>query len=141
MPRVTAAMKALVERDGKFLFLKQVLGDRFYWDLPGGRVEHGESPFETLHREVREETSLTVEIQRPAGMFWFFRQDEVQVVATVYFCRVLGGDIDLTRYNTTGEQIAESRWLTPAEFLAGDYPTAHQSVREFVQSIGVGRKV
>lgn len=135
MPQVTAAIKALVERDGKFLFLKQTLRDRFYWDLPGGRVEYGESPFETLHREVWEETSLTVEIQHPAGMFWFIRQDEVQVVATVYFCRILGGEIDLTLHNTTGEQITASRWLTPAEFLAGDYTTASPSVREFFQSL------
>lgn len=31
------------------------------WDLPGGRIEFGESPRETLERELMEETGLKVE--------------------------------------------------------------------------------
>ena len=37
------------------------------WDLPGGKLESGESFDETLLREVFEETGLTISIDRIAG--------------------------------------------------------------------------
>lgn len=37
------------------------------YSFPGGRVEFGESLSDALHREVREETSLTIEVLSLAG--------------------------------------------------------------------------
>ncbi|MBP9852749.1 MAG: 8-oxo-dGTP diphosphatase [Patescibacteria group bacterium] len=49
-------VKALVRRDdGKILLLREADHPDSYWDLPGGRVELGESLAETLQRELREE--------------------------------------------------------------------------------------
>ena len=38
-----------------------------FYSLPGGRVEFGESLHAALHREVAEETALTIEIVELAG--------------------------------------------------------------------------
>ena len=38
------------------------------WTLPGGGVDHGEHPEDSLRREVYEETGLTVEIRRILGV-------------------------------------------------------------------------
>ena len=49
----------LLNPDGKVLLLKRhhpVKG--IYWDIPGGRLQKGESQMETLLREIKEETGL-----------------------------------------------------------------------------------
>lgn len=49
------SVKALVLLDGKALLLHERDGT---WDLPGGRMEHGEDFHTTLHRECREEMGV-----------------------------------------------------------------------------------
>lgn len=47
-------VKALFSRDKKILLVQDHKG---VWELPGGRIEPGETPEEALRRELREELS------------------------------------------------------------------------------------
>jgi 8-oxo-dGTP diphosphatase len=46
--------------DGRFLVLREP--GRPFWNFPGGKVEHEESPVEAARRELLEETSLDAPI-------------------------------------------------------------------------------
>ena len=57
------AVSAAIFRDGKVLLVRRARSPaKGFYSLPGGRVEFGETLHAALHREVREETSLTIEI-------------------------------------------------------------------------------
>ncbi len=117
MKKVYAAVKALIKKEDKYLILKQRFNNQTCFDLPGGRVELGENPYETLVREVKEETFLDVEIVKPVGMWWFFRiSDGSQVICNTFLCEAKSYDVDLTK-NVDDEYIVGHYWLTKKEIL------------------------
>lgn len=51
----------ILEKDNNILLVKKTRGPyKGLWDLPGGRPEFGESIFETLKREIHEETGISI---------------------------------------------------------------------------------
>jgi len=59
---VLVAACALVDVDGRVLIADRPAGKMMagLWEFPGGKVERGERPEETLIRELKEELGITV---------------------------------------------------------------------------------
>jgi 8-oxo-dGTP diphosphatase len=68
-PKDLGAAVVVLDDAGRILLVKHTYG-RLNWELPGGGAETGESTEETALREVREETGLTVAIERLAGIYY-----------------------------------------------------------------------
>lgn len=138
MSQVKAAVKAIItNQEKKFLVIKQVIGDFIIWDLPGGKVEYGENPYNTLTREVKEETYLDIEIQNIIGLWWFFRTklDNNQVVCTTFLCSMKNSnDVDLTK-NPANENISEFKWVKKEEFLTAAYPVSDESLKTLINKL------
>ena len=68
LQRPQLAVSAAIFRDDRVLLVRRARspGEGFY-SLPGGRVEFGESLHTALHREVDEETAITIDIVGLAG--------------------------------------------------------------------------
>lgn len=59
------------------------------WVLPGGGIEEGEQPEEAALREVAEETSMQVVIERKTGEY--FPINKLAKVTHLFECRTVGG--------------------------------------------------
>ena len=69
-PLTLSAKVVVRDESGRCLLLKRSLsskGNPGKWDLPGGKVDPGESFEQGLLREVAEETGLTISIQHAVG--------------------------------------------------------------------------
>lgn len=63
------------------------------WNLPGGGVKKGESPWEGVIREVKEEVCLDVKIVRLQGIYYKPEKDDL---VFCFICEPIGGKITLT---------------------------------------------
>jgi 8-oxo-dGTP pyrophosphatase MutT (NUDIX family) len=80
------AFAVILDGDGRVLLVHR--RDLDLWNLPGGRVEPGETPWQAVVREVREETGLDVKVTRLAIVD--FRPERDELVFT-FCCEALGG--------------------------------------------------
>jgi len=74
--------------DGRVVLLKN---EREEWELPGGRIEDGESPAACLAREVEEELGMRVSVGAPLDSYLFEVVPGRQVFIVTYACRLDGG--------------------------------------------------
>jgi 8-oxo-dGTP diphosphatase len=118
-----AAYAVCIEQ-GRVLLARHVAATgESVWTLPGGRVEHGEDPFDAVIREVAEETGCDAAVERLLGVdSRVIPAAERRVpgglphqnVGIFYRVRITGGRL---RPEPNGE-IAESVW-TPVPDVAG----------------------
>lgn len=133
MFRVISSVKALLKHQNKFLILREELHKGDIWDLPGGKIEYGESPQQALRREVKEELDLNIDIKKSVGVWYFFSQNSKhQVICHTFLCEPIGEVKIDTSKNPANEHFTELKWLTIQELLSSQEIVLTDSLRDLL---------
>ncbi len=60
MKEILYGVRSILVENGKVLCIKNKLERIGYYDLPGGQIEKGETPYQTCVREFKEETGMSI---------------------------------------------------------------------------------
>lgn len=107
---------ALVDSDGRVLLTQRPEGKQLagLWEFPGGKVETGETPEETLIRELQEEIGITTKVACLAPLtFASHTYDDFHLLMPLYVCRRYEG---IAR----GLEGQALKWVRPKDMR--DYP-------------------
>ncbi|MGD9768051.1 MAG: (deoxy)nucleoside triphosphate pyrophosphohydrolase [Pseudolabrys sp.] len=116
MKTVLVAACALVDADGRVLLAQRPPGKSMagLWEFPGGKVEPGERPEETLIRELREELGIAVSEPCLAPLtFASHVYPDFHLLMPLYVCRRWEG----TARPLEGQELT---WVKPSRLR--DYP-------------------
>ena len=91
--------------EGKILLVKSPWRG---WEYPGGLIEPGEPFQQALHREIREEAGVEVEI---TGFVGICKNTEKDIINIDFTCRYISGEL------TTSEESTEVVWVTTEEAM------------------------
>ena len=111
-PSVTVA--AVIERDGKFLFVEEMQDGRRVLNQPAGHLDPDETLIAACAREVMEETAHRF---TPTGLVGIYRWHYTPADVTfLRFC--FSGNIDGVENSALDKEIVALHWLTPGELKA-----------------------
>ena len=119
MNRRNSAFAVILRRD-RVLLVQPWFKRR--WQLPGGSLEAGETPWKGALREVKEETGMEARI---AGLTGIYPRDN-GTLAFVFAARVARGEHPVGPRH----EIRKQRWFQPAEALSRLSPAAGERLRD-----------
>jgi 8-oxo-dGTP diphosphatase len=113
---VLVAACALIDADGRVLIAQRPEGKTMagLWEFPGGKVEAGEQPEQSLIRELREELGITVKPECLAPLtFASHSYPDFHLLMPLYVCRRWEGFVQ-------AREKQRLKWVRPDELR--DYP-------------------
>jgi len=95
------------------------------WNLPGGGVEKGESPWDAVAREVKEEINLDVEIKRLVGVY---SKPEKNEIVFSFLCNIVGGKMALS------DEVDRVKYFTIDDIPKNTSPKHIERIKDLVNS-------
>ena len=92
MKNLWDGVKGIIRKNDLILVLVKPNGTL---DLPGGRVENGETVESALKREIDEETGLKVEINDPVEEWSFYKNPDQLIKGITLECTYLEGKVKI----------------------------------------------
>ena len=122
---------ALIDTDGRILLAQRPEGKSLagLWEFPGGKVELGETPEETLVRELEEELGIQTKIPCLAPLtFASHTYETFHLLMPLYICRRFEGI-------PTGREGQAIKWVRPKALRDYPMPPADEPLIPILQDL------
>ncbi|MCC0039776.1 MAG: (deoxy)nucleoside triphosphate pyrophosphohydrolase [Brucellaceae bacterium] len=119
---------ALVDADGRVLLSQRPKGKQLegLWEFPGGKVEKGEVPEETVVRELGEELGIETKVACLAPLtFASHAYDDFHLLMPLFVCRRFWG----TPEPREGQAL---KWVRPRDMRGYPMPPADEPLIPFL---------
>ena len=118
-PHITVAAGLIWRSDGLLLISQRLPEDTHagYWELPGGKIETGETPAQTVVREIEEELGVHVEAGNEFARVTHDYPGKVVTLIGLH-CRYLEGEPQAL-------EVAQWRWVKRENMLEYEFPAAN----------------
>ena len=119
---VLVAACALIDPDGRVLIAQRPAGKAMagLWEFPGGKVEAGERPEQSLIRELREELGIVVKEECLAPLtFASHLYPDFYLLMPLYVCRRWEGFV-------AAREAQQLKWVWPRELRNFPMPPADE---------------
>ncbi|WKC23010.1 (deoxy)nucleoside triphosphate pyrophosphohydrolase [Rhizobium sp. SSA_523] len=130
-PILLVAACALIDADGRILLAQRPPGKSLagLWEFPGGKVETGETPEETLVRELEEELGIATKVACLAPLtFASHSYESFHLLMPLYVCRRFEGI-------ASGREGQALKWVRPAALRDYPMPPADEPLIPFLQDL------
>ena len=117
---VLVAACALADADGRVLLAQRPQGKAMagLWEFPGGKIEDGERPEQTLIRELKEELGIAVSEACLAPLtFASHSYPDFQLLMPLYVCRRWDGTV-------IAREAQQLAWVKPNKLRDYEMPPA-----------------
>ena len=121
-------LAAVIVKDNKILCVQR--GPHKYpyltnkWELPGGKMEEGESQEETIRREIKEELSMGIQTEKHL-MSHTHHYPDFSIELHTWLCTPVSEDLQLNEHNA-------HVWLEVKDLKLMDWAEADVAVVEFL---------
>jgi 8-oxo-dGTP diphosphatase len=111
--KIVVVVKGVVLNEGKALIVQRSIDDEFgggTWECVGGKIEFGEDLESALIREIKEEVSLDVTVNKILYATTFKTNPSRQLVILTYLCGCKNRDVVLSNEHS------DYQWVTKDQF-------------------------
>ncbi len=134
LPHITVA--TIIEREGKFLMVKENSEGRLVYNQPAGHVEIEESLLDAAIRETLEETAWRVNLVQLLGIYQYTSPDNG--ITYIRHCFIAKA-IEPRTERDLDDDIAEAVWLSLAELEQRESemrsPLVLEVIRDYLKGI------